>query len=130
MNENGGPKLMQTVVKIEWKEKTIAKYTLKKNAKCSSKIMQHVVQNEWKLYSIAKCSRKIMHNTKCSEKWMKTVVHNYAKCNQNWMKREKHCKMYSKKNAKCSPQIWQNVVQNEWKLYWNSKYSPNIMHNV
>ena len=36
MNVNGGPKIMQYVVKNEWKRKT--------NAKCTLKIMQNVVQ--------------------------------------------------------------------------------------
>ena len=54
MNEDGAPKLMQNVVKNEWKQKSNAKYTVKK--------MQNVVQNEWKLYSNAKCSPKIVQN--------------------------------------------------------------------
>ena len=35
-NENGGPKIMENVVKNEWKQNT--------NAKCTLKIMQNVVK--------------------------------------------------------------------------------------
>ena len=69
MNENGSPKVMQNVVKNEWKgwSKTIAQCSQewmktkkhcniysKNNVKCTPRIMQNVVQNEWKLYSNAK----------------------------------------------------------------------------
>ena len=37
MNDNGGEKIMQNVVKNELKRKTNAKCTLKNNAKCSPK---------------------------------------------------------------------------------------------
>ena len=41
MNENDGPKIMQNVVKIEWKAKTNAKGTLK--------IMQNIVRKFGKM---------------------------------------------------------------------------------
>ena len=46
MNENGGPKIIENIVKKEEKRRTNAKCTLKNNAKCNPKIMQNVVQNQ------------------------------------------------------------------------------------
>ena len=46
MNENGGQKLLQNVIKNERKRKITAKSTLKNNAKPGPKILQEVKMNE------------------------------------------------------------------------------------